>query len=86
MSWKQKNGDDFINKMTKIKDVGVYKDCIRANAKLESILEDIQRFKISEECTHHLSMYERGQLAQAQEILVTLAHKFRERVEVEELK
>ena len=46
----------------------------------------MQRFKISEECTRHLSMYERGQLAQAQDLLVALAHKYRERVEVEEIR
>ena len=71
---------------TEIRDIGRYKDYIKANVKLELITTDIQRFKISEECTQYLSMYERGQLAQAQDLLVALAHKYRERVLTEEIR
>ena len=74
------------NKMTEIENVIAYKDCIKAETTLELIIEVIQRFKISGECTHYSTIADRDELTQAQDLLVEFAQKYRGRVIMEEIR
>ena len=65
---------------TEIRNIGAYRDCIKAETTLELIIEDIQRFKISEECIHYSTMGDRDELTRAQDLLVEFEQKYRGRV------